>query len=518
LKVFGRASVMAYRGTAVAGKLREIGQTLKVSHVLEGSVRRSPNRVVINVALIDTRNDNQLWSQHYDRTLSDALSLQGELALEIARELRATLTPVEKNAASTKPTENAEAYVVYLRGRDNENRFFAKQPEYDAAEKFYQQAVDLDPKFALAHASLSSMVSFNRRREDKIKARTEAETALRLQPQLGEAHLAMAYYFQRCETDFDQALYELSLASAFLPNSSEVARATGRIHRSQRKWREALDDFERAAVIDPDNTQLLHYDLVLMYRAVRDWPALLRTRARLGAALERQNAPERGPADTSEDEFYATSSLKPLQNYSKAREADKNVEQNHPDLNLTRYIVAMLERKYSVAEQAIARVQPEFLKRIEMPSKTFFKAKIQLARHEAPERVAATLAPDIKEAQDAIAKDPDHYDNHSTLGVFLAFAGKKEDALREGLRGEELASPRVKDDALARLALIYTHTGKEDEAVKLLEVLLTRPGLVGIDLVSITLADLRLDPQWDPLRNNPRFKKLIAGPEPVTVY
>ena len=153
-----------------------------------------------------------------------------------------------------------------------------------------------------------------------------------------------------------------------------------------------------------------------------------------------------------------------------------------------------------------------------MPSKTFFKAKIQLARHEAPERVAATLAPDIKEAQDAIAKDPDHYDNHSTLGVFLAFAGKKEDALREGLRGEELASPRVKDDALARLALIYTHTGKEDEAVKLLEVLLTRPGLVGIDLVSITLADLRLDPQWDPLRNNPRFKKLIAGPEPVTVY
>jgi len=273
-----------------------------------------------------------------------------------------------------------------------------------------------------------------------------------------------------------------------------------------------------AAVIDPDNTQLLHYDLVLMYRAVRDWPALLRTRARLGAALERENAPERGPADTSEDEFYATGSLKSWQKLVAGTETNKQMDQSDPGLNLDRYLVALLERKYSVAEQAIARVQPEFLKRIEMPSKTFFKAKIQVARHEAPERVAATLAPDIKEAQDAIAKDPDHYDNHSTLGVFLIFAGKKEDALREGFRGEELASPRVKDDALARLALIYTHTGKEDEAVKLLEVLLTRPGLVGIDIVSITLADLRFDPQWDPLRNNARFKKLVAGPEPVTVY
>ena len=181
--------------------------------------------------------------------------------------------------------------------------------------------------------------------------------------------------------------------------------------------------------------------------------------------MERQNAPERGPADTSEDEFYATSSLKSWQNYIRTQEADKNVDQNDPDLNLTRYIVAMLERKYSVAEQAIARVPPEFLNRIEFPSKTFFQAKIQVARHEASDRIAATLAHDLKSAQDAIAKDPDNYDNHSSLGAFLAFAGKKEDALREGLRGEELASPRVKDDALGRLSLIYTHTGKEDEAV-----------------------------------------------------
>jgi hypothetical protein len=115
-------------------------------------------------------------------------------------------------------------------------------------------------------------------------------------------------------------------------------------------------------------------------------------------------------------------------------------------------------------------------------------------------------------------KDPENYDNHSSLGVLLAFAGKKEDAIHEGLRGAELANPRVNDYALAHLALIYTHTDKAEEATKLLETLLTRPGLVDIGIVSVTLAELRFDPQWDPLRNNAHLKKLIAGPEPVTVY
>jgi serine/threonine protein kinase len=117
LTVIARASVMAYRGAALAGKLRDIGQTLRVSHVLQGSVRRSGNRVVISVALVDTRDDHQLWSERYERTVSDALSLQGELAIEIARQLRATLTPAEKSVVATKPTENPEAYLVYLRAR-----------------------------------------------------------------------------------------------------------------------------------------------------------------------------------------------------------------------------------------------------------------------------------------------------------------------------------------------------------------------------------------------------------------
>jgi TolB-like protein len=517
LKVIARASVMIYRGAAVAGKLREIGQALQVAHVLQGSVRRSASRVVINVALIDTRNDNQVWSQRYDRTLSDALSLQGELAIEIARELRATLTPVEKNATSTKPTENAEAYVLYLRGRENENRFFAKQPEYDAAEKFYQQAVDLDPKFALAHARLSMMVSRNHGKEGRTKAREEADIALRLQPDLGEGRLALAYYFQRCQLDFDQGLHELGQASALLPNSSEVARAMGKIHRSQRKWREALDDFERAARLDPDNTQLLHYDVALMYRAVRNWPAALRARTRLKAALEKQNMPMIADTGAAIDEFYATSSLAPFRNLLTLMPADKDVGPN--EFNLVRHDVAMMERNYPVAEEALAKVPAEFLSHIEFPSKSSMQAMIQFARHDAITRIAATLAPDLKSAQDDLAKSADAFENHSWLGVLFAFVGKKEDAIREGLRGAELASPREKDYALAKLALIYALTNKAEEAVDLIGPLLTRPGPIdGGDFESMAMADLRLRPQWDSLRSNARFKKLVAGPEPVTVY
>lgn len=393
----------------------------------------------------------------------------------------------------------------------------AKQPEFDAAENFYQQAVNLDPKFALAHARLSMMISRNHRAEGKIRAREEADYALRLQPELGEGRLALAYYFQRCESDFDQALHELGQSAALLPNSSEVARAMGKIHRSQRKWREALNDFERAAKLDPDNTQLLHYDVALMYRMVRNWPAALRARTRLRAALEKQNMPMIADTGAAIDEFYATSSLASFRNLLTLMQTDKDVDPN--ELNLVRCDLAMMERNYSVAEEALEKVPAEFLTRIEFPSKLAMQAMIQFARHDPPARIAAALAPELKNAQDDVAKSGNGFENHSRLGLLLAFVGKKEDAIREGVRGAELANPREKDYALAGLALIYALTNKADDAVNLIEALLTRPGPIdGGAFESMALADLRLRPQWDSLRSNPRFKKLIAGQEPKTIY
>ncbi len=130
LTVIARASVLPYRGEATAGKLRKIGQTLRVAHILQGSVRRLANRVVVNVQLIDARNDRQMWTERYERAITDALSLQGELAIEIARELRANLTPQEQRGFASKPTENPDAYVLYLRARELETRFRAKRADF----------------------------------------------------------------------------------------------------------------------------------------------------------------------------------------------------------------------------------------------------------------------------------------------------------------------------------------------------------------------------------------------------
>jgi hypothetical protein len=209
-------------------------------------------------------------------------------------------------------------------------------------------------------------------------------------------------------------------------------------------------------------------------------------------------------------QFYVTNGATVLRDALTLLEADKETNQNF--LNTTRYAVAMIERNYPAAEQALVPISPELFSN----SKTLSQAMIQLARHEASELIAATLAPDFSATRKNIERDADNADNHSNLGFILALAGKKGDAVREGLRGVELAKPGFPQDlASANLALIYAQTDKENEAVVLLENLVTRPGLADVhpdSIVSITLADLRLRPQWDPLRNNERFKKLVAGP------
>jgi serine/threonine protein kinase len=198
LTVIARASVMNYRGAAAGGKLREIGKTLGVSHVLEGSVRRAANRVVVNVQLIDTRDDHQVWSERYDRTLTDSIGLQGELATEIAHALRATLDPKEKALLASKPTNNPEAYVLYLKARERERTGASKEDAF-AIDEIYNHVLALDPKFVVAMARQSMwnsvMYRVGRGQKQKVKAQTLAKEALRLAPDLPEAHVANGFGF-----------------------------------------------------------------------------------------------------------------------------------------------------------------------------------------------------------------------------------------------------------------------------------------------------------------------------------
>ena len=194
LRVIARSSVADYRGARMRGKVREIGKALRVSHVLEATVRRSTDRAIVHAVLIDTRDEREVWSQRYERTLTDTLALQGELATDIAHALRATLTPSEAAFAATKPTQNAEAYLLYLRAREMAFAGYNLEKQ-EPAIRVYQQAIDLDPKFALARARLSmcatQLAPFYP--HWKPRARAEADEAVRLRPDLGEAHLARSY-------------------------------------------------------------------------------------------------------------------------------------------------------------------------------------------------------------------------------------------------------------------------------------------------------------------------------------
>jgi len=242
LTVIARASMMAYRGDAVTGKLRDVGKALGVANILQGSIRRSADRIVINVQLIDVCNARQLWSERYDRTTKDLLSLQGELALEIARQLRATLSRTEATVIATKPTENPEAYLVYLRARETEtaHRLGATREDSIAAAKLYQQAIDLDPKFALARARLSlCSADISHPDAEWQKELAEPQEALRLNPNLGEGHIALASCHWR-RHNLEAVLAELDRAEELMPNSIEVWQIRASVYRLQDKVRERI--------------------------------------------------------------------------------------------------------------------------------------------------------------------------------------------------------------------------------------------------------------------------------------
>ena len=275
LRVISRTSVMGYRGNAVHN-LREIGQALGIANILEGSVRREGNRVVVTVQLIDALTDRHQWANRYDRTLADSLGLQGELAAEIAEALRVTLSPDEKARVETKPTENSEAYVFYLRANQIARNPDTLLEDLNKAEQFYVQAIALDPDFALAHARLASTRAqiyhyYEPLDSWKSKALAEAELALRLQPNLAEAHLALGQCAYWLDEDYERALAEFGAAATLSPSDAEIGRLIASIKRRQGKWQESLQEYERVQKTDPQNPNTVR-ELVFTNTAQRRWP------------------------------------------------------------------------------------------------------------------------------------------------------------------------------------------------------------------------------------------------------
>src|SRR5437868_6536028 len=286
LRVISRSSVMQFRDPG-AHNLREIGRLLGVANVLEGSVRREGDRVVVNVQLIDALKDRHLWAHRYERTLADSLGLQGELAAEIADALRVTLSPTEKARIGTKPTENADAYLVYLQANQIERNPDTLLEDYKKAEQLYLAAIGLDPKFALAHARLASTRAaifhyYEPLENWKTSARASAESALELQENLAEAHLARGQCSYWLDQDYNRALAEFEITSRLAPNNTEVGGLTAAIKRRKGNWDEALAGYEKISKLDPQNPNIVR-NLLFTYTAMRRWPEAARAAERFRA-------------------------------------------------------------------------------------------------------------------------------------------------------------------------------------------------------------------------------------------
>src|SRR6266403_291820 len=261
LKVISRMSVMSYRGDAVRSA-REIGKALGVATLLEGSVRRIGNRVRVNVQLINADNDEHIWAEDYDRDLTDVFAIQTDLAQKIASALQAKLSPNEKARLDDRPTQNPDAYLLFIQAHDYANRPDMFRDTSLKAEQLFEQATKLDPNFAAAFAGLSMVESWAYHSFDPLparreKARTAANEALRLQPDLPEAHLALGFSYYYGDRDYERALAEFEIAKRGLPNEAQAYLAIGSIQRRQGKLAESTANLEKAAALDPKNTNVL---------------------------------------------------------------------------------------------------------------------------------------------------------------------------------------------------------------------------------------------------------------------
>src|SRR5438270_8129763 len=275
LKVISRTSVMSYRGHAP--NVRDIGKALGVSTILEGSVRRSGNRVRVNVQLIDATTDEHLWANDYDRDLTDVFAIQTDLAQKIANELQAKLSPIEKAQIENKPTQNSEAYLAFIRAHDLWSSSYESLEKLKLGEAAYQRAIDLDPKFALACARYSQLESwfvhsFEGTPLRRQRARDLAQRALQLQPDLPEAHLAQGFVHYYVDNDFDAAASEFEIARRGLPNEAEVYLALGAIQRRQGKWEESNASLEKAVTLNPKDVWSMQ-NLAINYEVQHDFDA-----------------------------------------------------------------------------------------------------------------------------------------------------------------------------------------------------------------------------------------------------
>jgi TolB-like protein/Flp pilus assembly protein TadD len=504
LKVISRMSVMSYRGDG-ARNAREIGKALGVASLLEGSVRRAGNRVRVSVQLINANNDEHIWAEDYDRDLTDVFAIQTDLAQKIASALQAKLSPNEKARLDRQPTKDSDAYLLYVQAHDYANRPDRFRDTSLRAEELFQQAIKLDPNFALAFAGLSMVQSWLYHEAEptparREKARLNANESLRLQPDLPEGHLALGYSYYYGDRDYQRALAEFEIAKRDLPNEAGAYSAIAAIQRRQGKWAESTANFEKSVSLDPKNANVL-FNFAFNYMAQRDFETADKIFDRAIAA---------------DPQSFAAHGMKSA--LAIAWKGDVSFAENQlssvptgfdPDglVTLARAGVLTLQRKFAEALRVTQQFRGETLTNPERAPcpKAFLEGSLYLHLGD-KEKARAAFEQARPVAERLVREAPDDAARHAQYGAILAGLDQKQEAINEGKRAVELL-PESEDAfdgpiMTASLAEIYTWVGEPDEAFRLLDHLLAVPN-------GLTVPTLKLDPIWDPLRKDPRFQALI---------
>jgi serine/threonine protein kinase/predicted Zn-dependent protease len=512
LKVISRTSVMGYKGTAKRN-LREVGQQLGVAHVLEGSVQRVANRVRVHAQLINARTDAHVWAQTYDADLSDVFAIQSQIAQTITNQLEAKISAGEKAAIAQPPTTDLTANALYVQARELEIAASKPQDLFEAV-RLLEQAVARDPQFALAYCLLGRVHltlfnwGYDHRSARRELANAAIQNAFRLQPEAGEVHLALARYAYHGFLDYDRARAELDLARRTLPNDIDVYFLSGLLDRRQGRWTEAARNFDHAVELDPRNLSFLGnaggtYEMLRRYsessrfyeRAIAVSPSEYFFRL-LRAA---QPFFERADVRALREELSA---IPPRQT--------GGAGSNFIDLS---FRCAMAERDLAAVNRALAAMPAEGLNssysNLTYPREWFAGIAARAFNDTTAARSSFTAARAI--AEKLVHDQPDYAPTWSLLGQIDAAVGRKEEAIREGRHACELL-PLAKDATtgptlITNLAIIYAWTGEKDLALEQLAFSAQIPA-------GVTYGGLKLDPEWDVLRSDPRFEKIVASLAP----
>jgi TolB-like protein/Flp pilus assembly protein TadD len=503
LKVISRMSVMSYRGDALRNA-REIGKALGVGTLLEGSVRRAGNRVRVSVQLINANNDEHIWAEDYDRDLTDVFAIQTDLAQKIASALQAKLSPTEKARLDNRPTQKPDAYLLFVRAHDYANRPDQFRDDSLKAEELFEQAIKLDPKFALAFAGLSMAESWLYHFWDPVparreKARLNADESLRLQPNLPEGHLALGFSYYYGDHDYERALAEFDIAKRDLPNEAQAYLAIGAIQRRQGKWAESISNLEKAAALDPKNASML-INLASSYMAVRNFEAADKT-------LDRAIAVAPKSFSTVALKAYLAAAWRGDLSVAEKRFSSFPADINPGGLvTSARYWVLLLQRKFPEALAVVQKFPGETLITFTgAVPKAFLEGTIHFLQGDMTS-AQTEFARARMVSEQLLREAPEDPARHAQHGLILAALGQKQEAIAEGKRAVELL-PESQDafdgpGCTAALAEIYAWTGELDEAFRLLDHLLAVPNGIAVQV-------FKLDPAWDPLRKDPRYQALI---------